>query len=201
MGVKAVGRPPHPPAELAGLGFLPPDVNLLAAVQPGPIFAHAERTNQDPRELLSKAGVPDAVFTTLNRAGLTLPQIDHVVVGTNAREFPRLVVVLVLRRPLPDEDAFLHALDARPDPQGRANRLVAQLANLPMELVRVSDRVWVFGLGDKDLTPLGRGGSGTGAGHLSLGLQEMLSQRLPPDAAAWAAADSDRWAENPLIRA
>jgi hypothetical protein len=189
-----------PPAELTGLAFLPPDTRLLAAVQPGPILAHAARTSQDPRELLTTAGVPDAVFTTLARAGLTLPQIDHVVAGTNAREL-RFTLVLVLRRPPDDEEVLLRGLQAQPDRQGKKDRYeVTPFGKFPLQVARVSPRVWVFGLGDKDFAAVERGGHGPGARHLSADLQEALGQKLPPDAAAWAAADTDKWAENLLLR-
>jgi hypothetical protein len=192
-----------PPTELTGLAFLPSDTKLLIAVQPGPILAHAARTNQDPRGLLAKAGVPDAVFATLARAGLTLQQIDHVAAGTNAdaREL-RFALVLSLRRPPDDEEQFLRALQAKPDLKGKKDRYEVTLGGqtFPLQVARVSPRVWVFGLGDRDFAAVERGGYGPGAKHLSADLQEMLGQKLPPDAAVWAAADPDKWAENPLVR-
>jgi hypothetical protein len=191
-----------PPADLAGLAYLPSDTKLLAAVQPGPILAYAARTNQEPRELLARAGVPDVVFALLARAGLTLQQIDHVVAGTNAHEL-RFTLALVLRRPPDDEEQFLRGLQAKPDRQGKKDRYeVAPVGSVSLPMARVSPRVWVVGWSAQkgDLAAVERGGYGSGARHLSPDLQEMLAQKLPPDAAVWAAADTDRWGENPLIR-
>lgn len=192
--------PTTAPADLAGLAYLPPDTKLLAAAQTGPLLAYAARMRQDPRELLSRAGVPDSVFMTLERAGLTLPQIDHVVVGTPARE-PRFTAVLSLRRPPDDEEQFLRNLQAKPDLQGKKDRYdVPFVGGVPMSMARVSGRVWVFGLGEAGFAGVERGGYGPGAKHLSADLREMLGQKLPPDAAAWVAADTDKWGENLLLR-
>ena len=186
------------PAELAGLGYLPADCNLVFAVQTGPLLAYATRTNQEPRELLAKAGVPDAVFATLGRLGLTLPQIDHIAGGTrigDAEQEVRLALVLVLRRAA-DEDVFLPGLGAKKVPGPKA-RFHVTFAGLPMLMAKASETVWVFGLDEKDLAPAERGG---GKPQLSPGLREMLAERLPPDAAVWAAADRDRWAEKPFVK-
>ena len=190
-----------PPADLAGLAYLPPESKLIVAVQSGPILAYAARVKQDPRELLSRAGLPDAAFVTLERAGLTLPQIDHVVVGLNPQDI-RFTLVLSLRRPPDDEEPFLRGLQAKPDLQGKKDRYdVPFVGNAGLTLVRVSPRVWVFGFGERSLGGVDRGGYGPGAKHLSAELQELLGPKLPPDAAAWLAADIDRWATNPLLAA
>jgi hypothetical protein len=190
-----------PPAELPGVGFLPADCNLVLAVQPGPLLAHAARTNQDPRELLLKAGVPEGVLAALDRFGLTLHQIDHIAAGTHQGDGAldlRFTLVLVLRRPPTDEEQFLRALGAEPDLKGKKNRYGTKVTGLL--LTRVSARQWVFGLDEKDLGPADRGGHPPGAGHLSAGLREMLTQRLPPEATVWVAADSDRWATKPVVQ-
>src|SRR5262245_8526702 len=107
----------------------------------GPILAYAARTNQEPRELLPRAGVPDATFAAIARAGLTLPQIDHVVAGTSAHE-PSFTLVLVLRRPLDDEEPFLQKLQAQPNPWGKKDHFNVTLdGRFPLYMVRVSPRV------------------------------------------------------------
>jgi hypothetical protein len=104
-----------PPAQLAGLGYLPAECNLVFAVQPGPVLADAARLKQEPREFLTRSGVPHQVFATLDQLGLTLPQIDHIACGIfvgDEGDEPRVALVLVLKQPLADEDEFLKKLQA-----------------------------------------------------------------------------------------
>lgn len=185
------------PLDLSGLAYLPPDTRLIAGVQFGPILGYAARTNQDANQLLARDGFPVAM---LANAGLTLQQIDHVVAGTNAREL-RFTLVLVLRRPPDDEEQFLRGFQAQPDRRGQKDRYEAALGGkFPVQMARASPRVWVTGVNDKDFAGVERGGYGAGGGHLSADLREMLGQKLPPDAVAWAAADTDAWADNPVLR-
>lgn len=189
-----------PPVELAGLAFLPNDCNFVLAIQPGPLLAHAERTNQEPREMLLRAGLPASAFTVLDKAGIPLQQIDQIVlgvpVGDAAVEF-RLTLVLLLRHPLQDEEPFLRALDAKHDPRGKPRYTVTLNVGmkLPLLLVRVSPTVWVFGNADADLAPAEHGGGG-----LASGFHDMIAMRLSPDTAIWAAADAGKWAEKPLVK-
>ena len=187
------------PSVLVGVGFMPGDVNVLFAVQPGPVLAYAGRTNQDPRALLAKAGVPDGFFNTLVELGLTLPQIDHIVIGAKVADTAavRVTLALVLRRPLADEEKFLKALKETPGHKTWSN---VQLAGLPLKLVKVSPRAWVFGWDGVDIAPAERGGLGGGGKNLSADLRDALTQRLPPDAAAWLATDSDRWADKGSVK-
>ena len=184
-----------PPLELAGLGYLPADCNVVAAVQPGPVLAHAARSNRTARELLTGGGVPDAVFAALDRLGLPLQQIDHLAAGAHVPDKDettlRLVVVLVLRRPLADEEQFLRNLEAKRSATNAAHYAV-KVNKLPLNLARASDRVWVFSWSEADLAT-------TGQAKLSPGLRAMVGERLPPDAAVWVAAESARWAEKPLV--
>jgi hypothetical protein len=69
------------PLELAGLSYLSPDSNIVLAVRPGPILAHAEKTGQSPQALLTGAGVPPPVLATLDRLGVPLGDIDHLAAG------------------------------------------------------------------------------------------------------------------------
>ncbi|QJW96047.1 zinc ribbon domain-containing protein [Frigoriglobus tundricola] len=206
------GQPPAvsnttPPAQLAGLGYLPADYNVVFAVQPGPLLTYAARTHQEPRDLLTRAGVPAqalaalAALAALDSIGLTLPQIDHVAGGAllgNEGDGLRIAFVLVLKQPLADEDEFLKKLKAKPA-AGKKTRFTVELA----QLARVSPTVWVFGLSDKDLAAVDQGGYGPGGkqfrGSESDGLRQMIGS-VPPDSAAWVAADDDReWTQKPLV--
>lgn len=187
-----------PAAQLVGLGYLPADTTIAFAVQPGPFLAYANRTNQDARDLIVKAGVPRQVFDSLAAAGLSLGQIDHVAGGTTADAL-RLTLVLVLRNPLADEDAFLAKLQARRQPGGKA-RYAVNAGRIPLTLARVSPEVWVFGFDDtKDFAAVDRGGYGPGGTQFPPGLTEMVRERVPPDAAVWLATNDERWTEKPLV--
>jgi hypothetical protein len=142
------------------------------------------------------------VLGTVADLGLTLPQIDHLAGGTfigDGSFDPRLTLALVLRQPLADEDAFLKKLKAKKQPGGKA-RYDAELAGLFMTVARVSPTVWVFGLGFSkeprdNLEAVDRGGYELGGKQFRPWLAESIASRVPPDAAAWVAANDERWAE------
>ena len=183
-----------PPLELRGLGYLPASSNLVFAVQPGPLLAYAERTKQDPVELLTKNRVPASMLGALANAGITLPMIDHIVGGfsiPDENEEPRICLVLVLRQPLPDEAVFLEQLKAKHDEKPGENRFDVRFDNLPMKLAKASPTTWVFGFTEKDLSI----GSG-----LSPSCRELIGEWVPKDAALWIAADSAEWAKKPLLK-
>lgn len=191
-----------PPAELEGLGYLPADTNVAFAVQPGAVVAYARQTNQDARDLVIQAGVPAQVIDTLQGAGVSLGQIDHVAGGTSLADAAfeiRFALVLVLRRPLDDPDAFLTALEAKHDPANH-ERYAVKVAGLPLTLAHPSPTVYVIGFdAQKDLTgaaqPRGPGGT-----HLRADLARRIATQVPADAAAWVATADERWAEKPAVK-
>lgn len=198
-----------PPAQLAGLGYLPAECNAVFAVQFGPILNYGARLSMYPRDLLGQADVPTTVIDVIESTGLALGQIDHVAGGLfvpSGAEELRVALVLVLKVPLADRDAFLKKLKARPEPGGKS-RYAIELGRLPVAplLTSVSPTVWVFGLSAGDLAAAEKGGFGPGGvqfrGTESEGLRRMIGA-VPPTAAIWAAADDDReWADKPLVKA
>ena len=152
---------------------------------------------QEPREFLTRAGLPRQVLDVLAGTGLPLEQIDHIAGAVNVDGL-RLSLVLVSRRPV-DEVQFLKQLRATRS-NGAKERYSVDVGGLPLTLARVSDTVWVFGFdAQKDLAGVDRGGQGPGGGQFATGLSEMIG-RVPPDAAVWIATDEDRWAEKPLVK-
>jgi hypothetical protein len=198
-----------PPAQLVGLGYLPAECNVVFAVQPGPLLEYAARTKQEPRALLTQAGVPDQVLSALDSIGPSLPQIDHIAGGVYLPDpgdsEMRVALVLVLKQPLANEEEFLKKLKTKPV-AGKHSRWEIELNKVPLApvLVRTSPTVWVLGLNDKDFIPVERGGFGPGGtqfrGSESDGLRKMLGS-VPPEAAAWIAVDDDRdWTQKPLVK-
>ncbi len=205
-GVSPAAKPrvsATPAPRLEGLAYLPPDANIVFAVQPGPVLAHAVRHGLDPDELLTRIGLPRPVIATVASLGLTWPQIDHIVgsthVGNQALEL-RLTLVLALRQPLPDEDDFLNRMKARKLPGGKT-RYETNLSGLPMTLARLSPTVWVFGYDmKKDLQSAENGERPAGGTHLPAGVLEMIRERVPPEAAAWLATNDERWGDKPGVK-
>lgn len=191
-----------PPSKLAGLGYLRADCNAVFAVQPGPLLHYAARTKQEPRDVLAQVGLPDAVRGTVEQFGVPLAQIDHIAGGAtlgDGDDALRLALVLVLKQPLADEDDFLKKLKAKPV-AGEKPRHDVVVGKFPLLLARVSPTVWVFGLDDKDLAAVDRGGSGPGGAQFRPGVRAMLAA-VPPEAAAWVAADDDHdWTQKPVLK-
>lgn len=164
-----------PPIELSGLMHLPLRPNIVFAVQPGPLLAYAERTKQDPVALLTRNRVPASLLGTLAKAGITLQHIDHVVGGAympDKNEEVRLGFVLVLRQK-PDEKTLLEAVKTT-----------------GLNVARASDTVWVFSLHEADVAnPI----------PLAPELRTLIEERVPKDAAMWAASAGERWHEKPLV--
>ena len=103
-----------PPTALSGLSYLPTDANVLIVAQPGPLLAFAERTQADPKQILTQAGLPERILAALDKLGVRPEQIDHVAVSlsvTASDVVPRFFVVLQLNTPL-DRSAFLKQLKA-----------------------------------------------------------------------------------------
>lgn len=203
------GEQPRPaevaghPGQLEGVGYLPADDNVVFVLQPGAVQAYATRTNRDARDVIVKAGVPTKVLDAITGLGFTLDQIDHLAggtsVGNDAVEF-RVTLALVLRTPPADEEEMLRRLKAKRRGGGR-DRHEVELSGIPMNLVRVSPTVWVFGLDEKkDLAAVDRGGYRAGGKQFGPGLVNMIEQHVPRDAAAWVATNDERWAEKPGVR-
>ncbi len=184
----------RPPLQLRALNHLPPGTNLVVAIQPGPIVAFAERTNQDPVAMLTQNGIPASIFASLAKAGITLRQIDHAAVGIylpGKDEELRLGIAVAFRQPPTDEAAFLRQLQAKP--AGAPGRFEVQVDKFPLQMARVSETLWLFGLGDKDL-------AGASGSPLSADFQEVIGQHIPSDAAIWAAAAPTNWNDKPILK-
>jgi hypothetical protein len=169
-------------------------------VQVGPLLSYADRTDQDPRDLITTTGVPLTVLATLDRLGVPLADIDHLAAGVYVPDGdeapPRAALALVLRRPLANEAHFLGYLKARRSADGAKGLYDVELAGVPfpLRLARAADTVWVVGFGWPEAN------RELGATPLAAGLRGVLAQQFPATAAAWVAAAPGRWADKPLVR-
>ncbi len=187
------GTPVAPPAHLAGLKYLPPESNVVFAVQPAAIFRHATKVAGNPTEEMAKVGIPQSVLAALGQGGVPLDAIDHVAGGAvipGAGDL-RLGVALVLRQPLHDEAKFLDALKAHRPAAGTPPHYKVEFGVIPLKLVKLSDTTWLFGWTDRDLTPEGSG--------LSTAMRDQLAQTVPPDSAACLLTDSADWSSKAAV--
>jgi hypothetical protein len=190
-----------PATKLVGLGYLPADATIVFSLQPGPVLAYAERTKQDPRDLLIAAGLPRTAYDTVTHLGLSPRQIDHIAGGASVAEL-RFALVLVLRRPMDDDEEFLKRLKAR-KANGPKERYRVDISGLPVELTlaRISPTIWVFGIdAKKDLEAVEKGGYGPGGKQFTSSLTDAISGRVPPEGAAWLATAEGRWDDKPLVQ-
>lgn len=193
-----------PPLALVGLTYLPATVNVAFAVQPGPLVAYAERTGTPPKEWLAKSGIPGPILALLDKLGIPLEQIDHLVGGVSIGAqsgdvLPGLTVVLRLRKPIADEDHFLKQLGAD-KPRPKAGRTTyAVNVGAPLMMTKLDPLSYLFGLKDEDLSasdkPFAEGG-----GQLPKELRDAITHRLSPASFVWIATDSDRWGDKPIAK-
>jgi hypothetical protein len=159
------------PAELSGLGFLPNDTNVIAAI-------HVAQLMETPagREFL--AGRDAKLYQQLRSwAGLDSADIDHVIVGLKVDDnlIPRVVAIFETTHPLVVSQVREKLKAGRlPDPQA----------------VRfASDHTMILALTRKDLESV----PSESGGHLAPQLQEALQERTARGAAICAVGSSDHW--------
>ncbi len=191
------------PLGLAGIAYLPPSTNIVAAIQPMPLLAHAAQEKIDPKKFLIEAGVPEPIFESLSKAGVPLDQIDHLVVGLSVSSekgslIPGIAACLKLTRPLADESKFLAQLRAEKNSQqSKGGRTAYSVPlGLPLLLIPLDDKTYLFGLGEADFAFLDKP-QPVGGAHLPRELREAATNRISPASYAWIATDSEAWMEKP----
>jgi hypothetical protein len=195
------------PANLGGLGYLPADTGVVVAV-------HVAEALQDPagREFLKRfrpgdflarnqPDLGDAGLGNLEKwTGLSLEELDHVVLGLNIdnKVIPRLTLVVQTRRSY-DAEKVRAALKASRSPESGKRVLYRfQLEKPPVEAVLwfAAERTLVVGLSAEDVQAVPADPQ-PGSEHLSPALREVL-QRMGPAAPAWLAGHSEDWDKTTL---
>ena len=186
-----------PPSALSSLKFLPSNAQIAVVVQPAAFAEYAKREAKDPAELLVRCGVPKAFPDVLTELGLKFEDVSQLAAGLILPDdglFPRGRIALVLRKPPPDEAAFLKALKAEPI-AGPKKHFRVSIRNLPLTMSRHDDATFLFAFEADDLN---LGIAGPGLVHLSAGLQESIA-KLSPASFAWVAAEDADWIRKPLL--
>jgi hypothetical protein len=191
-----------PPRSLAGLGYLPKGTNLVAGL-------HVAEAMHDPagRDFLThfQAGdfvpLPQKAAEQITTAklpqftGLTLDEIDHVVIGANLDKselIPRLTVVVQTRQPY-DSEKIKTALKAQQSPKPERELYEIQIEKtLPGVLWFADNKTLVLGLFTVNLDDVPSKPS-SGLAHLAHPVREVLEERMGPSAQVWLVGHSDDW--------
>jgi hypothetical protein len=186
------------PADLAALGYLPAETNVIVGV-------HAAEALQVPagRQFL-KRFQPAAALTEQGPAlpgtleqwtGLSLDEIDHAVLGLDVANqvIPHLVLVVQTRHRC-DPEKVQQALRATRSPEPDRNLYRFHVEKPPVEAVLrfAAERTLIVALNSEDMervpvTPE------PGIAHLAAPLREMLTKRLGPGDPVWAVGHAADW--------
>ncbi|MGL4421624.1 MAG: hypothetical protein ACRCZF_13230 [Gemmataceae bacterium] len=196
----------RPPKILKGWEYLPPTVNIVAAVQPGPVVLRAGRDQPGPEAdadsaalaALSTAGVPTAATDFLKTTGLKPSQIETLFVGiTLAGDnlFPGVAILLELREPLTNEAMFFKALNAERQPKPGPTTYNVKVQQLPLQLRKIDATKYLFGLTDADLVAAEK----PSRAALDTWLPAVTSQ-ISPASFLFLATAEENWAEKPALK-
>ncbi len=197
------GKPePFPPAavaphRLAGLGFLPPDCDIVAAVSVTEL-----RLTPLGKKLLDdpvKQGGREYRLTDLTRiVGLAPDQVDHVVVGLKVKD-PLAVLLsaaLVVRTKAPyDLPKIADALKAEKN-VGKGKKVLYRFnfrnASVPALLWPADERTIVVSFSESLLEAL-PAKPREGVDHLPVSVRTALEKRVESSAAVWIVGHVDDW--------
>lgn len=187
-----------PPAALSGLHYLPATANVIIALQPAALLAMTpENEREQPNRMFERLGVPESVLATLARAGIEPQDIEQIIAGlTLAPAFPRLTLVVKLRRPA-DREKLLTAMQAERKPV--AGRAVYTTKLSLLLFMPIDDVTMLFGLSDEDFARADP--PNAGIGHWPEAIRESLTQSLDPSSLAWIVTADRDWSKDlqPLI--
>jgi hypothetical protein len=184
-----------PPAQLAGLGYLPPDTKVVAAIHVAEALQHEE--GQDWLRGNGGGRGDSGVAFLENLLGLNLDEVDHVVLGLSFDDkLRRLTIVIQTRAPY-DEATIRKKLQVSQAPIKRQGKT---LYLLPVEGVLwcAEERTLVVVIrldgtksgGDLDEVPLQ---PRPGTNQLPAEIQSVLKERMGATAQVWAAGHARDW--------
>lgn len=176
-----------PPLGVTGLRYLPANSQIVAAVQTAPLASYAERLKTDPKQMLRDAGMPETVFESLAKAGVSYEMIDHLALGLS----------------LPDDNAIpgamiVVALKAAPaDPNALVKHVAKEKVLSFFTSAIVNERFLIL-VSDANAMPHE---PKPNSDHLAPGIRETIQNQISPAAVAWLATDSQSWHDRPAVKA
>lgn len=184
-----VGPATVPPLGLTGVGYLPGNVQVVAAVQIGPLQSYAARANSDAKRLLADAGLPASIFDSLATAGVPFESIHHAALG----------LMLPPDNALPGVSLAVALKEAPADAAGLVKRLdkIKLFDALPVSAVIVNERYLLIGT---DVSAFPKSPRPPGAEHLPKALRETIGRSVSPSSVAWLATDTQTWHDLPGVQ-
>ena len=191
---KSTAPPPavEAPGELAGLGFLPQEVNIVAAMQVAELLRDPEG-----KKLLAepRPGFFDLIFVAVQKwSALKAEDIDQIVVGTELKDkLPQLTAIVKTRKPY-DPAALAKALAPIEPTQHRGQalfRFAAQPGECmlwcpePRTLVLLF-RLDALNVADLEAIPLS---PRTGIDAVPSAVKNIVEQRISKQSLIWIAGD------------
>jgi hypothetical protein len=190
------------PADLAGLGYLPPDTDVIAAV-------HVAEALQEPagRDFLKRFRPEEAVRDEPEQGpalagdlehwtGLALDDLDHVVLGLKVAggDFPPRTVLVAHTRRRYDDRKVVEALKATRLQSAGRELYRFRLERPPLQPVLwfAGERTLVVALTPEQLAEVPEKPQ-PGIEPFAAPLQEMLKARLGTGVQAWAVGHADDW--------
>jgi hypothetical protein len=184
-----------PPAQLAGLGYLPKDVSLIAGFDVAQWCSATDR-----RTMLERLQVPAAQINLNNlgrTTGLMVEEIDHVVLGVHAdaKALPQVTLVVQTRQPY-DLNHVLMALSAEPASVKDRKGVYGFKQSLILQpgFWCADDHTLIFTLNVKDLEAVPQGPI-PGAIRFSEPIRTRLENDLEQDALIWVVGYATNWGE------
>jgi hypothetical protein len=189
---------PSEPAAIPALGFLPPAADLIIGWKPG------SAESENAWNALDLIGFKSRLEEFVQNAHLSISQIALVLAALELPEdsaIPKIVVVMQLKEPLADRQAFYRAIQAT---RQRFNTFDANeqyavlIAGVPLELLACDDTTYLIASEASSLTPV-RGGPQDLKELPKFRCYEAI-RRLPTDSLAWLATAPVDWRRKPSLK-
>lgn len=192
------------PRDLAGIRYLPGDVNLIAAIHVAEILGEPNGrkflARFRPTELLPRNAGAEVANNLEKWTGLKLEDIDHIVIGMSVegRLTPRVTLVAQSRRRC-DPATVRAALKANSSPEPGGREVYRFKPDRPLEALWPEALVWfadertvVVAVPPED-RKAALPEPAAGIEHLSRAMKKLLTERLESGTQAWVAGHADDW--------
>jgi hypothetical protein len=184
------------PGKLAGLGYLPADVNWLAGIHVGELWDRRQSTGAMLQYL--RVYYPALRWQDLEKStGLKIPDIDHIVIGVRMAILP--VIVVRTRKPY-DAESVLDALHAGGERADVGRKGVHQFPLQEFQLNGkplmasvwcADERILVFAMFGQDIKSLPTTANPS-TSRFAEPIRQMLDERLNAGTQIWGVGQTEQ---------